>query len=227
MGDVQAGVRVGFLARLAAFVTALSVIGGVAAAQSTPAPFAQLFGAFFEEAVDHLGRYGIVTGDPDGKLRPEDTLTRAEATKILVVAAGQEEAALAWSGAAPFPDVAADAWYAGYVAVAQDLGLVGGYPDGTFKPRGQITYAELAALTARLLGVEPEAGGAWPDRYLSALVDAGLVQPDLARLIPTQASQPAVRGAVIVLIHYAFQHHVVDGLTYYERAFAGSDQELP
>jgi len=221
-GTTRRRPRLGLLAGLLAAVLGLSPLGGAAAAQTA----AELF----NEAVEHLGRYGIVTGDPDGNLRADATLTRAEAAKILVVAAGRGEDAAAWSGEPPFPDVAPEAWYAGYVAVAQDLDLVGGYPDGTFKPRGQITYAELAALTSRLLGVEPLAGRNWPDNYLSALVDAGLVPPDLALLIPTQANQPALRGAVMVLLHYAFQHHVIDGQTYYERVFptaAGHGGDTP
>ena len=175
--------------------------------------------ALFDEAAGYLRRYGIVTGDPDGNLRPLDTLTRAEAAKILVVAAGRAEAAAAWTGEAPFPDVAPEAWYAGYVATARDLGLVGGYPDGTFRPKGLITYAEMAALVARLLGVEPRPDQAWPGNYLSALSQAGLIPPELAPLVPLQANQPARRDVVMTLIHYAFREHVIDGLNYYQRNF--------
>ena len=47
---------------------------------------------------------------------------------------------------AAFSDVEPDAWYAGTVAKLTDLGIIGGYPDGTFNPGGQITRAEFSKI---------------------------------------------------------------------------------
>jgi hypothetical protein len=48
--------------------------------------------------------------------------------------------------ATQFSDVAPEAWYAGTVAKLSGTGVIGGYPDGTFKPQGQITRAEFTKL---------------------------------------------------------------------------------
>lgn len=49
-----------------------------------------------------------------------------------------------------FHDVPAEAWYARAVEVAAALGLIAGYPDGTFRPEEPVTRAQLAAIASRL-----------------------------------------------------------------------------
>jgi len=57
--------------------------------------------------------------------------------------------------AAPFKDVPSDHWAAGFVDKARSLGLIQGYPDGTFRGNERVTRYELAAILARLA----ESGG--------------------------------------------------------------------
>ncbi|MFC7686305.1 S-layer homology domain-containing protein [Ureibacillus sp. GCM10028918] len=45
-----------------------------------------------------------------------------------------------------FTDVKAGAWYEDAVLWAKDKGIVGGYPDGTFKPNNNVTRAELTGV---------------------------------------------------------------------------------
>lgn len=52
--------------------------------------------------------------------------------------------------AAPFKDVPPNHWAAGLVEKARSLGLVQGYPDGTFRGNERVTRYELAAILARL-----------------------------------------------------------------------------
>lgn len=85
---------------------------------------------------------GIVAGDPDGRFRPDDAVTRAEAVTILLRALDMPLSA--YDGA--FRDVDASAWYAKAVGTAAALGLVSGYPDGRFQPTAEVKRAEVAAL---------------------------------------------------------------------------------
>lgn len=50
------------------------------------------------------------------------------------------------SAAKTFSDVSADAWYADAVNTMATLGMMGGYPDGTFHPDAPITRAEFATV---------------------------------------------------------------------------------
>ena len=90
--------------------------------------------------------------------------------------------------ASSFADVAAESSYSTAIEVGVDLGLIKGYEDGTFKPEGEITRAEFAAIVVRLLGQEAQAAGAkastqfvdvpadhWAAGYVNIAVQAGVI----------------------------------------------------
>ncbi|WP_017756780.1 S-layer homology domain-containing protein [Calidifontibacillus oryziterrae] len=54
-------------------------------------------------------------------------------------------------------------WAEGDINAMVDKGLIGGYPDGTFKPNAQITRAEFSAILNRSLGFDAQAGSAFSD----------------------------------------------------------------
>ena len=54
----------------------------------------------------------------------------------------------------PFPDVANNQWYCGWVDRLTDEGIAEGYPDGTFRPDVLLNRAEVAALIVRALGFD-------------------------------------------------------------------------
>lgn len=53
-----------------------------------------------------------------------------------------------------FPDVAANHWAAAQIKELSEKGVIVGYPDGTFKPDGNVTRAEFACMAIRALGQE-------------------------------------------------------------------------
>jgi len=83
---------------------------------------------------------GVVKGDPSGDFRPDGNLNRAEAAAMLYRVLGLSEPATPVES--PFSDVAFDEWYAGYIAYLKDLKIVGGNPDGSYKPANDINRAE-------------------------------------------------------------------------------------
>lgn len=98
---------------------------------------------------------GLFKGYPegDGKIafHPEVTVSRAELAAIVsrVTAqgqAGQQPQAVNFIDLADIPG-----WALEGVAAAVRQELVEGYPDGTFRPDGEVTRAEAAAVIARLL----------------------------------------------------------------------------
>lgn len=198
----------------------------------------------YQKAVDRLQGLGVVNGYPDHTFRPGKPITRAEATKMLVLTTDLKEQMdsvrigyvlsaeakvdvvvlnlkgeriahllrgerckpmqylISWDGRADddtwvepgqyeiqvtattdggqqvtlstvvralmlphrkvagvptFNDVHPKDWFAGYIAEAQARKLVYGYPDGSFKPRRELTRSEAAALVVRALGLEERA----------------------------------------------------------------------
>ncbi|MDN4493498.1 S-layer homology domain-containing protein [Ureibacillus aquaedulcis] len=81
-------------------------------------------------------------------LKPNNTITRAEFTKILVYAMNLNSDIPGKS----FPDVKPTNWYYVPVKVASSLGIINGTPDGSFRPNDKITRAEITAMIYRAFG---------------------------------------------------------------------------
>lgn len=79
--------------------------------------------------------------------------------------------------AAGFSDVPADHWAAAAIAEAADSGVTGGYADGTFRPRGEVTYAQFTAFLARAFYGSPSQSSStpWYQTYLDAVKGDGLL----------------------------------------------------
>jgi hypothetical protein len=117
-----------------------------------------------EEAVTVLMGLGVVDGYADGTFKPAGIVTRAEMAKLIVVALGLKDYAV---GTSKFPDMAGAAWAQGFVNYASSLGVVEGYPNGTFGPSDTVTYDEAAAMIVRALGYTDDSlSGTWPANYV-------------------------------------------------------------
>lgn len=102
-------------------------------------------------AIAYAKTEGIVEGYSDGTFKPDATINRAEFVKILM---GTRDDDPKMCKIAPFPDIDQSAWYASDIHEARCDGLVGGYPDGTFKPANSINFAEVAKILAKAFGLE-------------------------------------------------------------------------
>ena len=108
-------------------------------------------GSWYNNAISTLSRMGILEGYDDDTFRPNGTITRAE---FVTIATRFFRYSAKYTGG--FSDVPSGAWYADYIQAGVDLGLIGGYPDGTFVPDGAITRAEACAIVNRTLGRAPD-----------------------------------------------------------------------
>ena len=124
-------------------------------------------GSWYNNAVSTLSNMGILGGYEDGTFRPNASITRAEFAKIAV-------SFFDWAdieAVNDFVDVSDSAWYADYVAVAAEIGLIEGYGGNVFRPEAAITRAEACAIINRTLGRAPDAEhllpvsqmNTWPD----------------------------------------------------------------
>ena len=120
--------------------------------QTNPYPDVKL-DDWFNNAISTLTNMGIINGYEDGTFRPNNPITRAELTKMAVSFFSSADQ---YFGKTPsFSDVPADAWYTRFIAAAEALGLINGYPDGTFRPTNYITRAETCTIVNRTLGRGP------------------------------------------------------------------------
>lgn len=128
---------------------------------------------WYGTTVATLADMGILKGYEDGTFRPNAPITRAEFAAI-ATRFFDETGATYEPGT--FTDVTGSEWFAGAIMDAVNLGLIGGYEDGTVRPNNNITRAEACAIVNRTLGRVPDADHllpedemkTWPDNPESA-----------------------------------------------------------
>lgn len=91
-----------------------------------------------------------VVGYTDGTFGPGRSMRRSEAATIFARLLSQRLGErITAPTTATFPDVPADAWYAGYVSYLTRYGVAVGYTDGLFHGDEPITRAEFTAMAVR------------------------------------------------------------------------------
>ncbi|MCK9185949.1 S-layer homology domain-containing protein [Candidatus Gracilibacteria bacterium] len=97
------------------------------------------------EAVQWAYNSGIFSGYNDGSFKPQKSLTRAEALKVILESQNLQIASAKGQNFG-FNDVDKYAWYTSYLKTALDLGIVHGYDDGSFRPNSTISRVEALAM---------------------------------------------------------------------------------
>ncbi|RXJ02191.1 S-layer homology domain-containing protein [Anaerobacillus alkaliphilus] len=110
--------------------------------------FYDIEGHWAEREILEMQKLGIVGGKSKFAFSPQDTVTRAEFTAFLLRTLKIE---IPSTTIAEFTDVKPGKWYYHTVNTAKNIGLVGGYNDGTFKPDKTISREEMAVLLVRAL----------------------------------------------------------------------------
>ena len=93
--------------------------------------------------------YAYVIGYPDGSVHPNGEITRAEVATIFFRLLRDDVRRANFTSYNTYTDVSTDKWYNNPVSTMSRLGIIKGYPDGTFRPNDPITRAEFAAIAAR------------------------------------------------------------------------------
>lgn len=132
---------------------------------------------------------GAIEGVGNGNFAPKSNVTRAEFAKMLIRALNLENNSAKQS----FGDVSSTAWYAPYVAVAAEKGIITGRSAAQFDPSATITRAEMATMIARAVkSQKPDA--ATSVSSLSQFSDAGKIAASLKDGVAFAASNNLVIG---------------------------------
>ena len=119
--------------------------------------FTDLSSHWAKNAITSAVATGIATGYPDGSFKPDQYITRAEFTKLLVegldLAASAK--ALDFTDAASIPQ-----WAQSSVQAAVSAEVITGYQDGSFRSDGHLTRAEMAVMITKALDLELDAAEA-------------------------------------------------------------------
>jgi len=141
------------------------------------------------EALQNAVANGLLKGT-DGKILPNDNLTRAQMAAVIVRAFG----ASVKGDISAFPDVKASNWFADDMAKAYQMGVIKG-SDGKMEPNSAITRQEVFIIIARALKLQSSETinktfadqnkiSDWAKGEVYALVNAGYIKGENGKLNP-------------------------------------------
>ena len=160
-----------------------------------------------------LQNLDIMTGYEDGSLKLDNTITRAEAAKMIVAMVNKTATAESRKGATQFNDVTANYWASGYINVGVTDKFINGKSATTFDPEGNVKYNEIVKMIVSCLGYEEYAQfyGGYPNGYI-AIADA----EGITKGCSMDGDAAATRGVVAQLIYNALNAPIIQykGMVY-------------
>lgn len=117
--------------------------------------------------------YKYISGYEDGTIRPEDNITREEATTIIYRILDKDYRNSILTNTSSFKDVEKDRWSVEYIGTVEKGNIIKGYPDKTFRPDDNITRGETATIISRFTGTNSDneleltdIKGHWAEDYI-------------------------------------------------------------
>lgn len=162
--------------------------------------------------------HAFLVGFPDGTIRPEATLTRAEAATIFFRLICNEFRAspAVWRTNNQFADVQTNNWFNNAVSTIASLDVVRGRTNTTFAPNSDVTNAEFYTMLVRFIGLAEDEITSLrdPDDHWAARDTRVL---EALSLIPEGTSEdrqllntPITRASVAELVNRAVTGRVVE-----------------
>lgn len=122
---------------------------------------------------DLVKNLGIMTGYDSGSFGEEDILTRAQFSKVAVMLINNDFTP--YGSVSPYSDVPYTHWAASYISYASDMGILSGYPDGTFMPEKEVTYEEACKVLLYILKYDTNEGGDWSGIQINTAKKVGIL----------------------------------------------------
>lgn len=138
-------------------------------------------------ALNRRDHYAYIIGYPDGDVHPQGNITRAEVATIFFRLLRDPVRTQYWSQTNDYSDVAFNKWYNNAISTLTNMGIICGYPDGSFRPDAPITRAELTKIAASFFSDPRVAatydgrfsdvqGAEWYISYLMTAIEEGLIE---------------------------------------------------
>ena len=153
----------------------------------------------------------LVEGYEDGTYGLDKNIKRSEITRLLVLANGNEELAKQLQGSMKiYSDVDAKHWANGVITVgttvpsdANGIAMLAGYPDGSFKPENDVTYAELAKMLVVLakkdLTADMVKNAIWATSWMRWAAELGILDD----VTITDSNKAANRADAFTMVYNA------------------------
>ncbi|HHY91370.1 MAG TPA: hypothetical protein GX503_06860, partial [Clostridiales bacterium] len=138
-------------------------------------------GHWAHDCIKTLLEHGVISGYPDGTIRPDEPITRAETT-VLIRNALQ---LISGQGALHYRD-ALPSWARDAIQATSARKIFVGYPDGTFRANQNITREEMTVVLIKAFNIKLDGDislpfrdraqiGKWAEEYVEAAVQHEIV----------------------------------------------------
>ena len=169
---------------------------------------------YAHDAIMYLAERGILSGYSDNTFKPDNSVNRAEALKMIIAPLVSADQLAAAKGSV-FTDVAEDAWFAPYVEIARASGVIDGPPKKTaFLGANQVIKAEFLKMLQLAHKLDPVSAyneiqlplssdvadlNAWFYPYMRFAITSSLVQIGQDGLL--HPGRQLSRGDTAVFVH--------------------------
>ncbi len=180
--------------------------------------------ADYATAVNALVALKVIDGYTDNTFLPDNNITRAEASKVVVAALNETASAEAMKGATKFSDIEAKhEWATGYINKGVSMGYINGMENNTFQPDGNVTYAQIIKMMLCAMGYEDYAaslaeqynytGANWYIPFIQLADEAGVTEG-----VYSGPNEAVTRAQVAQLVYNAIKAPIVKnvGISYTE-----------
>ncbi len=182
------------------------------------------FGSEYFDAAQYFHSQELINGYDDGSFKPSNLITRAEFTKIILLAAGfktgidistMQDSQYLKRTHNVFSDVVLSDWYDKYIYFAYNKNILGGYNMGyktEFRPNNNINFAEASKIIVNTLvrPTEPTAVGPWYSEYILILNELDVIPASLITVSyegdrAAKVDNNLTRGQMIQIVYYILQ----------------------
>ncbi|KKT74346.1 MAG: Cellulosome-anchoring protein [Candidatus Peregrinibacteria bacterium GW2011_GWA2_44_7] len=160
----------------------------------------------YQDSIGFLKNNEVVDGYSDQTYRPDDFINRAEFLKVTLESAYDTIPEVDSVEDCGFWDVEKGAWYVKYICFAEQESIVGGYPDGSFKPDQTVNFVEaskMAELTYDYTIAVEDPSRPWYENDVEFVSEKYLSPPDVDSL-----DAPLTRGQAAELLARFFYYQL-------------------
>lgn len=176
-------------------------------------------------AVNVLNKLGVINGYDDGTFKPENNVTRAEFTAMLLRTRGMGAVGSTSLDNPPFPDVVTPdvSWAIGNIRTAHGMGIINGYDDGTFKPSNNVSYEEAIKMIVCALGYGEmgSEGAAWYSKYLNTAIQLGFTEGANGTI-----GAPATRAMIAQMLYNCLEVELAENNEVTDKTILEDDLKL-
>jgi len=162
--------------------------------------FSDLEQGIYYDAINYLVENGYANGYVDNTIRLNNSITRGELAKLAVTILFENQVP---NGVNNLIDIGGH-WAEEYIKIANENGIINGYPDKTFRPDNKITYDEVITIITRMFAGEDELINIkiWPTDFVTYAKNKGILQ----NISIGNNSFQANRGDTFLMLYNAFKN---------------------